>query len=278
MNHKKQRLGTKLMRAAGTGACYRDINVFIGGTGAIGGTALLQMLSLYEEMMSINPPSADEVPILVTTGATGGELHTFTRRLFRFIESRDGASKHPQRVASGYLTRSGIFIALERFRLTMLPVLEEFRNLAEGERSSFIGQLLSSLGKESDPLQVLVRAISNCRPITEFLKCYQPRHFKDTTPTRFRSVTIGIPIPSLVASHLAHLAEIARYIPELTAPDVEELRDAFRRAFRDDLSEIKTNLAEEVLVAHTTAVGGMYDHEIVDGEEHRRIRLGFAHS
>src|SRR5262249_48721863 len=158
--------GTKLLRAARSGACYRDINVFIGGTGAIGGTALLQMLSMYEEMMTINPPNAEEVPILVATGATSGELHAFTRRLFRFIESRDGVSKRPLRVASGYLTRSGIFVALERFRLVMLPALEEFRNVTESERASFVRQYLAGLGARSEPLQALVKAISTRRPIS----------------------------------------------------------------------------------------------------------------
>ena len=278
MSHKKQRLGTKLVRAARSGACYRDINVFIGGTGAIGGTALLQMLSIYEEMMGINPPGVDEVPILLTTGATSGELHAFTRRLFRFMESREGVTRHPHKVASGYLTRSGIFVALERFRLTTLPALEEFRNIAECERSSFMRQLLSSLGGKSDPLQTLVREISTRRPISDFLRSYQAKHFKNAAPVRFRSVTIGIPIPSLVAYHLDYLTEVAGYVPNITAANVEELRIAFRHTFREDLTEIKTNLAEEVLIAHTTAVGGMYDQEMAGEEEYRKIRLGFAHS
>jgi hypothetical protein len=68
MNYKRERLGTKLLRAARAEERYRDVHVFIGGTGAVGGTALLQMLSMYEEMMSIQPPEPDDVPILVTTG------------------------------------------------------------------------------------------------------------------------------------------------------------------------------------------------------------------
>ncbi|HEV7902421.1 MAG TPA: hypothetical protein VGO96_01165, partial [Pyrinomonadaceae bacterium] len=89
---------------------------------------------------------------------------------------------------------------------------------------------------------------------------------------------IGVPIPSLVAYHLDHLKEVTRLIEGFKEDQIEELKFAFRKAFRDDLQEVRTSLAETVLVAHTTAVGGMYDEEF-DGEQRvRRIRLGFAHS
>jgi hypothetical protein len=278
MNYKKQRLGTKLLCAARSEERYRDIHVFIGGTGAIGGTALLQMLSIYEEMMSIHAPKADDVPILVTTGRGPEELHAFTRRLFRFIESREGVSKHPKRVASGYLTHSGIFIALERFQLSALPGIDEIRNIPESGRPHFAREFLSQLGEESDPIDNLIQAIAAHRPISTFLKSYQLKHFKDVKPSPFRSVIIGIPIPSLLAYHLVNLEDIGKHAGGLTTGKVEEIRAAFRSAFREDLNEIKTSLADEILVAHTTAVGGMYDEDIKDGKLSRKIRLGFAHS
>ena len=268
----------KLLRSARTGERYRDIHVFIGGTGAIGGTALLQMLSMYEEMMSIHAPAADDVPILVTTGRSHQELHVFTRRLFRFIESRDGVTKHPARVASGYLTHSGIFVALERLQLTAVPGLEEIRNLPESQRPQFVREFLSNLGHEDYRWEALVQAISNHRPISTFLKSYQSKHFKDAPPSPFRSVTIGIPVASLMAYHLDHLKDIAAYVGDLTEGKIEEMRAAFRHAFLADLNEVTTSLAEEVLIAHTTAVGGMYDEDITDGKLSRKIRLGFAHS
>lgn len=257
MNYKKQRLGTKLLRAARAGDRYRDLHVFIGGTGAVGGTALLQMISMYEEMMSVRAPAHDDVPILVTTGRTAEELHAFTRRLFRFTESRHGVEKHPRRVASGYLTRSGIFVALERFQLNPLP---------------------DSFDAAAYPLDALAPAISAHRPISAFLKSYQSKHFKGSEPARFRSVVIGIPIPSLLAYHLDQLKGLAEYAGDLTEEKIEELSAAFRRAFREDLKEVGDTLADEVLVAHTTAVGGMYDEDFEGGKLHRKIRLGFAHS
>jgi hypothetical protein len=257
MAYKKQRLGTKLLRAARAGDRYRDIHIFIGGTGAVGGTALLQMISIYEEMMSIHAPEPDDVPILVTTGRTAEELHAFTRRFFRFMESRHGVEKRPQRIASGYLTRSGIFVALERFQLTPLP---------------------DSFNDGAYPLDTLASYIRAARPMSAFLKSYQSKHFRGSEPTRFRSVVIGIPIPSLLAYHLDHLKSVAEYAENLKEERVEELRAAFRHAFREDLKEVRDLLADEVLVAHTTAVGGMYDEDLENGKVHRKIRLGFAHS
>lgn len=279
MHYKKQRLGIKLLRAARAGKRYRDIHVFVGGTGAVGGTALLQMLSMYEEMMSIQPPKPDDVPVLVATGRNAEDLQAFTRRLFRYVESRYEATKRPKRVASGYITHSGIFVALERFQLTVLPELDNIHKIPADERPTFAREFFSQFGSSKPPFDNLMRAISEARPITNFLRSYQSKHFRNVQPTPFRSVTIGIPIPSLLAYHLDHLRDAASYIDGITSVEIEELLIAFRRAFREDMNNLKTSLAEEVLVAHTTAVGGMYDEDIDgDGKHFKTIRLGFAHS
>src|SRR5206468_6262430 len=98
MGAKKERLGPRLAEAARSGERYRDAHMFLGGTGAVGGTALLQMLSMYEEMLAISAPAPDDVPVLVATGTTAAEIQAFTRRLFRFVESRHGADRLPERV------------------------------------------------------------------------------------------------------------------------------------------------------------------------------------
>src|SRR5436189_3621567 len=98
MGFKKQRLGPRLVEAARSGARYRDAHMFLGGTGAVGGTAVLQMLSTYEEMFAISPPQPDDVPVLVATGTTSDEIQAFTRRLFRFVESRHGSQAIPKRI------------------------------------------------------------------------------------------------------------------------------------------------------------------------------------
>jgi hypothetical protein len=278
MGYKKQRLVTKLLRAAQNEDRYRDIHVFIGGTGAVGGTALLQMLSMYEEMMSIRAPRVNDVPVLVATGLKREDLQAFTHRLFRFVESRHGPTKLPRAVKAGYLTHSGIFIALERFELTALEGLGEIELLPVSERAAFARSFLSNLGGNSrDPGTTLMHAIAKVRPISARLQDYQKKHFPDSDPRPFRSVTVGIPMPSLVAYHLGHLEALTSYVG-LDNQTIENLHQAFRQAFRDDLKTVESKLADFVIVAHTTAVGGMYDEEINGGEPTKKIRLGFAHS
>lgn len=278
MGFKKERLGYKLVRAARSEKRYRDTHVFVGGTGAVGGTALLQMLSMYEEMMSIHPPKAQDVPKLVATGKGIEDINDFADRLLRFAESRYGKRNLPKSLESGYITSSGIIVDLKPFQLTALSGLEGIHNVQVDDRRAFVRDFLASLGDSSDPFALLKRAISRTRPISTFLKGYQEAHAESDEPPRFRSVIIGIPIPSLVAYHLDHLEEAARYIEGLTDESLSALRTAFRRAFRDDLGEVQATLSDEVVIAHTTAVGGMYDEHTSDHITSRTIRLGFAHS
>lgn len=280
MGYKKQRLVTKLLHAARSEERYRDTHVFIGGTGAVGGTALLQMLSIYEEMMSIHPPKRDDVPILMTTGIGALDLKAFTARLFRFTRSRHGAANLPRPIkgTSGYLTHSGIFVGFERFKVTALPGLEKIRDVRVNERPEFVRNFLSSLEGSGDILDRLMRFVSETRPMSDFLKAYRSKLPADRQSSLFRSVVIGIPIPSLVAYHLGYLREAAAQVEGLTADKLDELVSAFRRALSNDLKEIQTSLAQEVLLAHTTAIGGMYDEQMNAGELVRTYRLGFSHS
>jgi len=82
----------------------------------------------------------------------------------------------------------------------------------------------------------------------------------------------------MVAYHLDYLKEAASHIEGVTEDKLNELVRVFRRSLCDDLSEIRTSLSEEVLLAHTTAIGGMYNENLSDGRPVKTIRLGFSHS
>ncbi|HEX8494418.1 MAG TPA: hypothetical protein VF658_16360 [Pyrinomonadaceae bacterium] len=278
MGYKKQRLVTKLLHAARSEERYRDTHVFIGGTGAVGGTALLQMLSMYEEMMSIQSPKADDVPILMTTGVGREDIAAFTARLFRFVQSRHGESQLPRKQGPNYLTHSGIFVGLERFQLTALPGLENLRKQPVAKRPEFVRNFLSTLGNKGNDYDRLMQAISEARPMSTFLKHYRGKLPPDRRSSRFRSVVIGIPIPSLVAYHFDYLKEASPYIEGLTDDKLKELVSAFRQTLSDDLNEIQTSLSDLVLLAHTTAIGGMYDEDSSNGRLVKTFRLGFSHS
>jgi hypothetical protein len=285
MGYKKQRLVTKLLQAARSEERYRDTHVFIGGTGAVGGTALLQMLSMYEEMMSIRKPQPDDVPILMATGIISEEIKAYTRRLFRYIRSLHGDSKLPRNIvekkgstAGGYLTHSGVFVALERFKVTPFRGLENIRDLPRDERPAFVRNFISKLEKSGDDFDILMETLSETRQMSDFLKTYRAKLPPDRQASPFRSVIIGIPFPSMVAYHLGYLEEAASHLEGVTAARVDDMKGVFRQALCADLSEIKNSLAQEVLLAHTTAIGGMYDEEPSDGQPVRSYRLGFSHS
>ncbi len=278
-SYKKQRLGPRLTEAARSGERWRDLHAIIGGTGAVGGTALLQMLSMYEEMMTVATPGADDVPVLLATGLGRDDIRAFTRRLFRYVETRHGEGCSPRRVGAGYLTASGVFIALERFRLNVLPGLGAIQDVPVDQRRAFAQTFVEWLapGGGQRPIATLLDAIGAARPVATFLRGYLDRHSEGKAQGRFRSVSLGIPIPSLIAYHQDHLKQVVSYLGEASADAGDDLQEAFVRAFRDDLAEVR-GLADEVLVAHTTAVGGMYDESETSDGKRRSIRLGFAHS
>jgi hypothetical protein len=284
MGFKKERLGSRLLEAARSGDRSSDAHLFLGGTGAVGGTAVLQMLSLYEEMFSMRAPAPDDVPVLVATGTTADELAAFTRRLFRFVESRHGAEKVPQRVRDGYLTHSGVFVALERFDVAPLPDLSRIGQIPPEERSSVVEEFLRSIGSgPGEPPEAVVAAlldaVSAIRPFSDFLNRYRADHLQELGIPRFRSVVVGIPIPSLVAYHVDELAVVADHAGGLTPIHLDRLKHAFVLALRDDLVSVQERLADQVLIAHTTGVGGMFDESVgADPGARPQTRLAFAHS
>lgn len=278
MGYKKQRFGTTLLQAAAGGERYRDTHVFIGGTGAVGGTALLQMLLMYEEMMSIHPPRVEDVPILIATGKGRDDIEAITGRLFRFIQSRHGKDKLPRKKGQNYLTHSGIFVGLERFPLTALPGLDKVLDMPVAERPDFVRHYMSNLGGMGNDCDRLMRAIAEARPMSNFLRAYRTKLPPDRQSARFRSVVIGIPIPSMVAYHFDYLRDAAPYVQGLDEAKLKELVSTFRHTLREDLSEIHNSLADVVLLAHTTAIGGMYNEELSGDKMVRTYRLGFSHS
>jgi hypothetical protein len=280
MGFKHERLGPRLARAARTGERYRDAHVVLGGTGAVGGTAILQLLSLYEEMFTISEPEDDDVPILLSTGASPEEIGAFTKRLFRYVESLHGPDLLPRRVRRGYLTHSGVFVALERFTVGTLPGISAVVEADPSERSAAAAAFLASLGVGSgagpaEAVDALGAAIDGTRPFSRFLAAHRDEHLERLGVHRYRSVTLAIPIPSLVAYHQDDLQHLARQVDGFGPEHVEHLKERFVLALRDDLVRVRTSLADVVLVAHTTGVGGMHD-EHPDGAT--TIRLGFAHA
>jgi hypothetical protein len=279
MRFKKSRFGPRLVDAARAARHYRDVHVFIGGTGAVGGSAALQMVSMLEEMMAIHPPaSPEDVPVLIVTGRSDDEVHSFESRLRRFTRTRWGAAASPRNYEEGFLSPGGVYVAVTKFELKPVPGLEVVTDADIHSRSAAVDEFLRIAGvdRSSTPDAIgraLLEYVKQSRPITSFLQ-QRLAVLGDYGPHPFRSVLLGFPLPSILAYQTGGLAVVARELG-FDEQFVGAMKDAFESTFADDLAAVNDSWGARVLVAHTTGVGGMYD-ETPDGET--TLRLGFAHA
>ena len=277
MAFKKSRFGPRLVGAARAGGHYRDVHVFIGGTGAVGGAAALQMVAMFEEMMAVRAPaSADDVPVLIVTGRSDDEVHTFESRLKRYVRTRWGAGTAPRHFENGFLTPGGVYVAVSKFELKPVPGLEIVTDADVHSRAGAVDEFLRIAGvdrKDANAGEALMRYVRSSRPITSFLEDRKTR-LRGYGDKPFRSVLLGFPLPSILAYQTGGLAIVGDALG-LGAEFTSKMKDAFETTFADDLAAVGSAWGARVLVAHTTGVGGMYD-ETPDGGT--TPRLGFAHA
>ena len=279
MLFKKNRFGPRLVAAARSERHYRDVHVFIGGTGAVGGAAALQMVSMLEEMMTVQPPaSTGDVPVLIVTGRSDEEVASFESRLRRFTRTRWGAGVSPRPYRQGFLSPGGVHVAVMRFELKPVPGLEVVTDADVGSRAAAVDEFLRIAGVDrgSAPGEIgrsLMDYVRSSRPITGFLE-QQLTSLGDYGARPYRSVLLGFPLPSILAYQTGGLAVVSRELG-FDEQFARDMKDAFESTFADDLAAVRETWEARVLVAHTTGVGGMYD-ETPDGET--SLRLGFAHA
>ncbi|HET7435879.1 MAG TPA: hypothetical protein VFN10_14320 [Thermoanaerobaculia bacterium] len=276
---KKSRFGPRLVEAARSRAHYRDVHVFIGGTGAVGGAAALQMVAMFEEMMTIEPPaSPDDVPVLIVTGRSDDEVHNFESRLKRFTRTRWGAGTAPKHFEHGYLSPGGVYVAISKYEMKPIPGIEKVKDADRDARDAAVDEFLALAGvnrgnTHKEIGDALLAYVHRSRPITAFLEDRLTR-LRDYDAKPYRSVVLGFPLPSILAYQTGGLQMVADSLG-LPADFTTTIKDGFESTFADDLVAVRETWGARVLVAHTTGVGGMYD-ESPDGST--AIRLGFAHA
>jgi len=275
MRFKKSRFGPRLVEAARAARHYRDVHVFIGGTGAVGGSSALQMVEMLEEMMTINPPaSADDVPVLIVTGRSDDEVHSFESRLKRITRTRWGAGVTPRHFEHGFLTPGGVYVAVSKFELRPIPGLEIVTDSDSAHRAEAVDEFLRVAGVDRANIEEsLLAYVRSLRPITSFLEDRKVR-LRDYGDKPFRSVLLGFPLPSILAYQTGGLGTVGNAL-NLGADFTAHVKQAFEQTFAGDLAAVTETWGARVLVAHTTGVGGMYD-ESPNGET--TPRLGFAHA
>lgn len=279
MRFKKSRFGPRLVEAARQGTHYRDVHVLIGGTGAVGGAAAMQMVTMFEEMMAVQPPvSPDDVPVLIVTGRSDDEVRSFESRFKRYTRTRWGAGTAPRHFEHGFVSPGGVYIAVSKFELKPVPGLEIVTDADLHARGTAVDEFLKLAGVDrampkeqiGEGLMKYVRA---SRPITSFLEDRLSR-LRDYGPKPYRSVLLGFPLPSILAYQTGGLTIVADALG-LGQEFAQEMKGAFEVTFAGDLEAVGQDWGAQVLVAHTTGVGGMYD-ESPDGRT--TPRLGFAHA
>ena len=277
---KKPRLGPQLMKRCCEPDFFQQVHVIFGGTGAVGGATAFEMIRMFEEASRFR--AAEHSPRLVITGHTRKELRQFTTQLFE-LQKRDHGQVPERLKGVGYRSVGGVVVELTVLGVDpFIPGLENFARQDDERRRRTIADFLADADLTPDAdderkARLLEEALNQRigKPFTDFLIRYRDDNGLEKGKC-YRSVVVGIPLASVAAYKLTDLDEAGPFLGvNRDSKKMRQLKDRYLTAIRDDLARVKDELAQEVLAAHTTAVGGMYDEES-DGNRH--IRLGFAHS
>ncbi|MFT6745332.1 MAG: hypothetical protein ACJAR8_001893 [Bacteroidia bacterium] len=239
--------------------------VFFGGTGAVGGQAVIEILESYKYMTKARVSKPTETPQLIITGINKAQIDQFCSKLFQ-IFGKNNFKKIDEQGDESVLLFEGFLelhfktlIAVPKFRIDLQDALSRIE-----DKETKIRFLINEASKTTSPFEAFIQDIK----IQLGLK-----------PTdKIRAVFSGIPVPSVATYHFEN---IDRLLDEhgLAEGDPEKsversIKKEILKGLAEDFGDIKKRHAHEVLMAHTTSVGGMY--QIIDGEP--VIKLGYAHS
>ena len=239
--------------------------VFFGGTGAVGGQAVIEILESYKYMTRARVSKPVEIPQLIITGINKAQIDQFCGKLFQIFGKKnfktiEELGDESVLLFEGFLElHFKTLMAVPKFRIDLQDALSRIE-----DKETKIRFLINEASKTTSPFEAFIQNIK----IQLGLK-----------PTdKIRAVFSGIPVPSVATYHFEN---IDRLLEEhgLTEGDTEKsversIKKEILKGLAEDFGDIKKRHAHEVLMAHTTSVGGMY--QIIDGEP--VIKLGYAHS
>ncbi len=242
-------LATRLLPGGGD----RPIRfVVFGGTGAVGGATVLELCRLI-----VASPRYRQRPLtgaIYATGSTDKEIVSFVSRLYMAFEGEVEIEKiEPRR---HYRLGGSIDLHFSLLHLTLPQDLHDHVLAArDAAPQAFDPEVVMAAYFASQP-----------RPFQSFVENLGDEDL-------LHAVVVAIPLPS-VATYT--LDSIDRLNAELSLDHrtLQHIKTSYLKTFIRGLAEIQQRYARHVVMAHTTAVGGMYR---VDGGT-AEIRLGFAHS
>ncbi len=280
MAYKKSRLGPQLLAAAGDPSFFDQVHVIFGGTGAVGGATALQLIWMFEQAARWHGVRGSRSPRVVVTGRGKRDIAQF-EHLLRKVHRRDhGCDLQPAEVG-GFRTAAGVLVDMRALSVNAtIGALAGFEELEGDARGAALERLVAGWDENAPPAAKL-RAVRNAirqqvgRPFTDFLEDYAASPGLPAGADHFRSVTQSIPLVSLAAYAPGDLGAVAEHIGLGDDHEVvDRLKSAYLEGIRDDFAHIAESLAVEVLAAHTTGVGGMYEER---PDQPPVPRLDFAH-
>ena len=237
--------------------------VFFGGTGAVGGQAVIEVLQGYQYIRAnrINPSS--ERPELLITGIDLSQINQFLTKLFQVF-----GAKNFEKINDDVDNPTYLFDNFVELNFQCLMASPEFK--------TDLNKALSEINSPEEKIEFLKKEASHITaPFEEFIKDYKK---ESGIKGKIRAVFSGIPIPSVATYHFEAIDRLL-HAHNLGLDDTDKqtersIKREILKGLASDFGDIKNDHAEEVLIAHTTSVGGMY--QIIDGEP--VIKLGYAHS
>lgn len=239
--------------------------IFFGGTGAVGGQAVIEVMESFLYMKDTQNTSITGTPKLIVTGINRNQIDQFCSKLFqifdkgRFVEiDREGDQS------------TLVFDQWMELHFKTLLAVPQFQNDLE--------DALSQLKTNSEKIAYLIREASKTTsPFEAFVQTTKSELGLSKTD-KIQAVFSGIPVPSVATYHFESIDKMLvshGIAQEDTDKGIERsIKKEILKGLAEDFGDIKKHHAQEVLMAHTTSVGGMY--QIIDGEP--VIKLGYAHS
>ncbi|MEM1201679.1 MAG: hypothetical protein AAGN66_00470 [Acidobacteriota bacterium] len=224
-----------------------------GGTGAVGGAAVMELcrLILMSKALSSHHLQAE----IHATGLGDREIEAFVSRLRLALEGETSLEEIEP------LRRYRLDGRIElRFGILRLQVPSDLSEHLEARRRE--------LGPEACVETILgdYFAEQEC-PFLRFVQAI------DAETELLHAVVVAIPLPSVATYTLGSIDTLVR-AAGLDHATGQRIKKRYLQTFVRGLAVILQRYARRVVMAHTTAVGGMYR---VDGGA-PEIRLGFAHS
>lgn len=230
--------------------------VVFGGTGAVGGAAVMELCRLI--LMSKALPERILSGEIWATGLSDKEISKFVSRLYLALE--DDVEIEKVVPLRHYRLDGRIDLRFDILRLQIPADLPAYASAQMAERGA----------AALEPILAEYFAAQGC-PFLGFVENLLAA--ADPPGPLLHAVMVAIPLPSVATYTLTTIDKLlgSHGLGHATG---QRIKKGYLRTFIRGLAVLQQRLARHVVMAHTTAVGGMYRVDASQAE----IRLGFSHS